>query len=223
MSQLEDQLESLSSSVVEMGSLTVSMLCQAIDAVEKADVDATQPVFEAEKALDQLQLEIDKEAIRIMTVFSPVAGDLRLVLSVSRITAELERIGDHATNLCECLQLMTSRTDARPILEVIKMGGIVKEMVRNSLAAFGRKDSSLALLTIANDDMVDALNDLIVKKLLQDDIVREVIIAQKNIAGSLAQILIASSLERIADQATNICEEVVYMVKGSDIRHTTAR
>lgn len=223
MRQLEQGLESLRSSVIEMGSLTVSMLCQAIDAVEKADVDATQSVFEAEKDLDQLQIEVDKEAIRIMTVYSPVAGDLRLVLSVSRITAELERIGDHATNLCECLHLMTSRVDVRPIPEVIKMGGIVKEMVRDALNAFGRKDSELALLTIANDDMVDALNDLIVKKLLQDDIVREVIIAQKNIAGSLSQILIASSLERIADQATNICEEVVYMVKGSDIRHTTTR
>lgn len=220
MKQLEQELEDLRSRVIEMGSLTESMVAQAIDAVAKANVNVIGPVFEAEKRLDQLQIEIDQEAIRIMTVYSPVASDLRLVLSVSRITAELERIGDHATNMCESLQLMTSRTNARPMAEVVKMGGFVKEMVRDSLTAFGQRDSKKAMSTIACDDMVDALNDQIVKELLQDEVVREVIESKRDIAGSLSQILIASSLERIADQATNISEEVVYMVKGSDIRHT---
>ncbi len=219
MKQLEQELESLRSRVVEMGSLTESMVIQAIDAIAKADATAIDPVFEAEKALDIMQLEIDQEAIRIMTIYSPVASDLRLVLSVSRITAELERIGDHATNMCESLQLMTTRTDARPIAEIVKMGNIVKDMIRDALRAFAQRDPKRAMSTIACDDLVDALNDQIVKELLQDDVVREVIVGQRNIAGALSQILIASSLERIADQATNISEEVVYMVKGSDIRH----
>ena len=223
MKQLEQELEALRSRVIEMGSLTESMVVQAIDAVAKANIHVIGPVFEAEERLDQLQVEIDGEAIRIMTVYSPVAGDLRLVLSVSRITAELERIGDHATNMCESLQLMTSQSNARPLAELVKMGGFVKEMVRDALTAFGQRDSKKAMATIASDNMVDALNDQIVKELLQDEVVRDVVEAKRDIAGSLSQILIASSLERIGDQATNISEEVVYMVDGSDIRHATSR
>lgn len=223
MKQLEQELESLRGRVIEMGSLTESMVVQSVDAIVKANADVIGPVFEAEERLDQLQVEIDREAIRIMTIYSPVAGDLRLVLSVSRITAELERIGDHATNLCESLQLMTSQTTARPIAEVKSMGGYVKEMVRDAMTAFGQRDTKRAMATIACDDMVDALNDQIVKQLLKDDVVREAIVDQRDIADSLSQILIASSLERIADQATNICEEVVYSVEGSDIRHVAGR
>ncbi len=219
MKQFEQELETLRSRVIKMGSLTESMVIQAVDAVAKANLDLIEPVYTSEKQLDQLQVEIDQEAVRVLTVYSPVASDLRFVLSVSRMTAELERIGDHAVNMCESLQLMTSRTGVRPLPEVVKMGNHVKDMVRDAMDAFVHSDLKKAMSTIAFDDMVDALNDQIVKELLQDDVVREVIESKRDIADSLAQILIASSLERIADQATNISEEVVYLVKGADIRH----
>ncbi len=220
MKQLEQELETLRMRVVEMGKLTESMVWQAIDAVAKVDTDAIEPVLTSEDEVDRMQLEIDQEAIRVMTIYSPVAGDLRFVLSVSRITAELERIGDCATNICESLQLMTTHTEARPISEIIKMGDVVKKMVCDAMRAFSHGDEKRAMSTIACDDLVDALNDQIVKGILQDDVVREAIEGQRNISGDLSQILIASALERIADQATNISEEVVYMVKGSDIRHS---
>lgn len=202
-----------------MGELTQSMLILAIDAVAVADVSSFDPVFEAEERLDQIQLEIDEDAIQVIAAYSPVAADLRILLSVSRIAAELERIADQATNLCENLRLMTMKTDSGPIADVVKMGENVKSMVAGALRAFEQRDTQQAMTTIAADDLVDAQNDQIVKRLLQDDNVREMIIDARDTAHSLSQILIASSLERIADQATNICEEVVYMVKGSDIRH----
>lgn len=221
MNQLGQDLEQLLKRTEEMGRLTQSMVNRSIDAIASADVDAFGPVFEAEERMDQYQLDIDEEVVRILTAFSPVSAELRRLLSVSRIAAELERIGDQATNLCENLRLMTTKSDASPIRDVVTMGERVKEMVRDCLQAFYTRDTEKAMSTISNDDLVDALNDQIVQQLLQDENVRKNIIDARDTAHSLSQILIASSLERIADQATNICEDVVYMVKGSDIRHST--
>ena len=223
MKKLEEDLADLRRLVIEMGNLTEEMVVKSIKAVDVADRDELiSAVMKDEERLDQMQLDIDKEAIRLLTVYSPVAGDLRFVMSVSRITAELERIGDHATNMCENIQLMASKaiTDVEP--EVKQMASIVNEMVSDSLNAFLHSDHRKARSTIAKDDLVDSINDQIVEELLSDELVKEVLAGTRDIAGALSQMLIARSLERIADQATNISEEVVYMVKGDDIRHEEA-
>lgn len=220
MKKFEQELTELRHRVVEMGDLTEAMVRQAIEAISHTDDKRLfDSVFHDEERLDQMQLDIDKEAIRLLTVYSPVATNLRFIMSVSRITAELERIGDHATNMCESVQLMASKTKAPLLPEVLTMAGIVCGMVSDALNAFLQNDIKKAQSTIASDDMVDALDDQIIKELLSDEVVREVLKGPKDIAGALAQLLIVRSLERIADQSTNISEEVVYMVKGDDIRH----
>lgn len=223
MKKLENELSATRQSVVEMGNLTEQMISTAIDFVMHPDqADLSSTVSDAEVQLDNMQLEIDKEAIRLLTVYSPVAADLRFIMSVSRITSELERMGDHAVNMCQFVQLLASKTDASPLPDVKKMATMVKGMVCEALNAFLQNDIIKAQTTIAQDDMVDALNDQIVEQVLDIDVVHGVMdegAEKKAIAGALAQILIARSLERVADQATNISEEVVYMVKGRDIRH----
>ena len=222
MKKFEQELAELRRRVVEMGNTTEIMVRQAIDSVFNAqNTKLVQSVLNKEEHVDQMQLEINRDAIRLLTVYSPVATDLRFILSVTRITAELERIGDHATNICENVQLMNAKTEASPLLEVQKMADIVRTMVRDALDAFVQSDYRKAQSVVAHDDIVDAVNDQIIEELLSDEVVREVITGPKDIAGALAQILIARSLERIADQATNISEEVVYMIKGDDIRHQT--
>jgi phosphate transport system protein len=166
-----------------------------------------------------MQLEIDQEAIRLMTVYGPVAADLRFLWMVSRINSELERIGDQAVNICEDLQLMASKTDAAPPEDIHRMASIVEAMVNDSLRAFFDQDVRKAHQTLASDDLVDAINDQIISELLSQQAVRNALDDPSIIGGSLALILLARSLERIADLATNICEEVVYLVKGADIRH----
>ena len=223
MKKLEEDLADLRRLVIEMGNLTEEMVVKSIKAVDVADRDELiSAVMKDEERLDQMQLDIDKEAIRLLTVYSPVAGDLRFVMSVSRITAELERIGDHATNMCENIQLMASKAITEVEPEVKQMASIVNEMVSDSLNAFLHSDHRKARSTIAKDDLVDSINDQIVEELLSDELVKEVLAGTRDIAGALSQMLIARSLERIADQATNISEEVVYMVKGDDIRHEEA-
>ena len=219
MKKLEHDLEELRNQVIAMGNLTESMINAAIAVLIDYSEERVATIIENESILDQKQLDIDQEAIRILTVYSPVAADLRLVLSVNRITAELERIGDHAVNLCENIQLMMSKTDSRPLTELKNMSNVVCGMISDALDSFSQQNSRKAKETIAKDDLVDALNDQIIETLLSDEVVKKALVGPTDIAGNMAQILIARSFERIADQCTNICEEVVYMVKGTDIRH----
>ncbi len=220
MKKFESELAELRQRVVAMGNLAEEMVGYAVDALTAPGRDdLIRQVVIMEEELDQLQLTLDKEAIRLLTVYSPVAGDLRFVMSVSRITAEVERMGDHAVNMCQAIQLMASKTGAPPLSILLKMANVVRTMVSDALNAFLHDDIHKARATIASDDMVDVLNDQLVEELLSDELVRQAVDGPKDIAGALAQMLIGRSLERIADQSTNVSEEVIYMVKGTDIRH----
>jgi phosphate transport system protein len=220
MKKFEQDLSALRQRIVAMGELARKMVDLALKALGDHSVDVYHDVLTCEEQLDQMQIEVDREAIRLLTVYGPVATDLRFVLMVARINSELERVGDQAVNMCEDLQLMASKTNAAPLPEIIKMAKLVAGMVRDAMAAFVQEDVRKAEEVLATDDVVDALNDQIVRELLSDQVVRDAIAEPKpDITDSLALILISRSLERIADQATNICEEVIYMIKGADVRH----
>ena len=221
MKKFEDELAGLRQKVVEMGNLAERMVGNAVDAISAPGRDELiRKVVDDEEALDQYQLTLDKEAIRLLTVYSPVAGDLRFVMSVSRITSEVERMGDHACNMCQAIQLMASKTSAPPLPMLLRMAGVVRSMVSDALDAFLHDDVAKARATIAADDMADALNDQLIEELLSDEVVKTAVDdSSKDIAGALSQMLIGRSLERIADQSTNVCEEIIYMVQGDDIRH----
>lgn len=220
MKKFETDLDKLRQRVLEMGDLTEAMVGQAIDIIsDPHNQELFDRVLKDEDRLDQMQVDIDEEAVRMMTIYSPVASDLRFLLSVTRINTELERIGDNAINMSEAVQLMVSKSDVPPLPELKKMATVVREMVRDSISAFLHHDIRKAQTTITHDDMVDALNDQIIAKLLDDQTIQQALSDHHNISGALAQLLIARALERIADQATNISEEVIYWVKGRDIRH----
>jgi len=219
MKKFEHELAALRQRVVEMGELARQMVELASRAIADPAAEVYHQVLASEEQLDQMQLDIDREAIRLLTVYGPVASDLRVILMVARINSELERVGDQAVNMCEDAQLMHAKTQGKVGPELIKMARLVTGMVRDSMAAFMQDEPKKAEEVLATDDIVDAINDQIVRELLSDQIVREAITGPVDIADKLALILISRSLERIADQATNICEEVVYMIKGADIRH----
>jgi phosphate transport system protein len=219
MKKFDKELASLRNRVVEMGKLTQSMVEMAITAM--ADLDAVyQKVLDAEDRLDQMELEIDHEAVRLLTVYSPVAADLRFVLSVSHVNNALERVGDQAVGLCHTIDFsgkhLAAGGEALPKLK--QMGEIVRGMIRDAILAFVGEDAALAEKTIGQDDAVDSINDQIMREVLGGG--RQESGAQRDIPGALTQILIARSLERFGDQATNICEEVIYMVQGADVRHS---
>jgi len=220
MQKMNHDLSVLRRRLLEMGDLAERMVGSATKALaEPHNQELFDRVRSDEQQLDQMQVDIDHEAVRLLTIYSPVAHDLRFVLSVTRINSELERIGDHCMNMCEAIGLMTSKVSGTPLPEINKMTRLVGTMVHDALDAFSRNDSHKARATMNTDDLVDTLNDQIIHELLSDEVVREAISMPKDITGALSQLLLARSLERIADQACNICEEIVYMVKGADIRH----
>lgn len=220
MKKFDQELLALQKRLVEMGERTESMVAAASRALSEPELDVEKEIHKSEDKLDQMQIDIDEEVVRLLTVYTPVATDLRYALTVSHVTSSLERIGDQAVNIYEAIQLMSDRSDATPLPELFQMADIVKDMLHDAIAAYVDKNATQVEQTIGHDDLVDSLNDQVVRELLNDDVVREVLSGPKDIAGALAQILIARSMERIADQACNICEEVYYLVRGDDIRHS---
>jgi phosphate transport system protein len=214
MKKFELELDNLKNRLLEMGQVAERMVARASEALVQRDRKIVADVLAGEERLDRFQVEIDGEAVRLITVYTPTAKDLRFLLMVVRINTEIERIGDQAVNNCEYVEMFLSNPPARPLHDLSRMTDIACEMVHGALAAFAAEDVDMARRVVALDDQVDALNrqtftDLLAESADDPDMVKR----------SMSLILLARSLERIADHAENICEEVVFLVKGEDIRH----
>jgi len=219
MKKFDHDLEALQDRVAEMAGLTQSMVALATAGVLDRTKNVRDQVEAKEAQLNDMQTSIDHEAIRMLTVYSPVATQLRYVLVVTHITAQLERIGDQVVNVCEALDLMQSSVDHEVLSDLKKMSELVGQMIQDAFASYFEKDAAKAETTRSHDDVIDALNASIIKRLLSDEVLHGVLKGTQDIADALAQILLARHLERIADQAVNICKEVVYLVRGDDVRH----
>lgn len=214
MKKFEHELEQLKQRVLNMGTVAESMVGWAADALNDRNREVMQHVVDNEPVLDRFQVEIDAEVVRLITIYSPTAKDLRFLLMVTRITTDLERMGDHAINTCESVQLLLERPTSTPPRDLSGMCDITRGMVRDALQAFADEDTDRAQKVLAADDDVDKLNGETFRDLLVDTCEDPQTINQ-----SMTLILVARAIERIADHATNICEEVIYLVKGEDVRH----
>jgi phosphate transport system protein len=212
MKRFEQELVELKRQVLDMAALAGSMVIDAWRGISQIEPEACAAVAAREPAVDRLQVEIDREAIRLIAVFAPVARDLRLLLMIARITTELERIGDEAVDTCEYGTLLGNRPASNE--ELHAMVALVTRMVHDAVEAFRREDAAQAQAVMRSDEHVDALYAQLLASFVQPA-------PPDGEAGPArtALILLARSLERIADHATNICEEVFYLVEGADIRH----
>ena len=198
----------------ELGLLAAAAMEQSVRAVLTRDGDLARRVIVGDAAINSLEETIDRECVRLIALFQPVAGDLRQLMAVDHIITELERIGDSATNIAEeglTLGQLPPRA-IHPRLEF--MAQSVQEMVRQSLEAFFRSNAHLARQVCLADDDVDAMDRAIIQ-----DLLREMAGAPRAIVPSQSQINIVRNLERVGDHATNIAEQVVYMVEGQSVRH----
>jgi len=216
MKKFESDLAALKRRILEMGAVAEAMAVGATRALLEATREPIDQVRRSEPTVDRLQVEIDTEAIRLMTVYSPVAKDLRLLLMMARINSELERVGDEAMDICEHVEVLLAAPPAAPMRELSGMSALALRMLHDAIDAFPQENVEAARAVIDLDDQVDAMNADIAAALLNQD----------PLAGGagtrrIGLILAARSLERIADHATNICEEVYYLVKAEDIRHRT--
>jgi phosphate transport system protein len=216
MSKLEGELATLKRRIVEMGALAESMVAAASSALINGQRGGVELVRTTEPRLDRFQVEVDREAIRLITVYSPVAKDLRFLLMMLRINSELERIGDQAVDNCKYVEIFPSNPPLTALRELGDMAVTTLRMVHDALRAFEHEDIDTAQAVIERDDEVDAMNAETFRHLLEQRATDPAIVTR-----GIGVILAAQSLERIADHATNICEEVFYLVEGEDIRHRT--
>jgi phosphate transport system protein len=212
MNRLEQELAELKRRVLEMGTLAESMVTDSWSSVARKDAACLARVAANEPTLDRFQVEIDREAVRLIAVFAPVARDLRFLLMIARITSELERMGDQAMDNCEYAALIG---DTSPTADVARLAEFVRRMVREAMQAFTQEDRQQAEVVMQLDTQVDALYSQVFRDLLEHA-------TGDSRTRSTGFILLAKSLERIADHATNVCEEVFYLVEGADIRHQGA-
>jgi len=217
-SQFDIELNNVSSRLMEMGGLVESQIQQAIYALSLFVVDVADQVIDTEKRVNAMEVEIDREISSIIARRQPTANDLRLLMALSKATANLERAGDEANKIARMVKSIASSGiyKSLPSSELRKSAELASGLIRKSLDAFARLDTSTALSIMKEDDLIDKEFDGFVRKLItymMED--------PRTITPSLDLLFVAKALERIGDHAKNIAELIIYIVKGEDVRHTS--
>jgi len=212
--QFDKELGELKKNLLHMAAVAETMIDRAISELVNRDERVAEPIPQYEEELNRLQIEIDEAALTLLATRQPVAIDLRFILAATRINAELERIGDLVINITENVHILAEQPPLKPLIDIPRMAEISRKMVRDSLDSFVKEDPLLAHAVIMTDDQVDALKDQVIRELLT-----YMMADPRAIERALALILISRHLERIGDHATNIAEDVIYMIQGRDVRH----
>lgn len=210
----EEELKDLSERILEMGKMVESMIDDSMRALIENKPELKTAVSEHEHEVNLRQIEIDETCIALIALQQPTAVDLRSITSTMKINGDLERMGDQAINIIEHGLAMAACMGGEIITLIKTMSEKVRAMVRDSLESFVKKDITLAKEILERDDEVDALKNEIFQKLAK--CMKE---NPETIEPSLDLIIISRNLERLGDHATNIAEDVIYMVAGKDIRH----
>ena len=216
--RFDEDLSRLKKNVLTMGAMAQGMIRDTIAALVDRNEAHIRSVLETEKKMDAFQREVDNETVRLIGVYTPVAVDLRMLLMITRINAELERIGDQTVTNCYSYQdlKILEEPPLKPLVDLPSMAALAQEMLRKALDAFGRSSAEESQVVIQSDTQVDRLNDQIFKDLLS-----HMVGDAQNTRRGLGLILAARGFERIADHAVNIAEDVIYIVRGEDIRHVS--
>ena len=208
------QLASLKEQVLRMGGLVEQMTRRVIQALVKRDTALLAEVRAMEPKVNQLHVEIDEACLELIALRQPAAVDLRFVTAAMKIIVDMERIGDQAINIVERAESLLAVPLLKPLIDIPRMAEITQEMLKASLDAFVNGDDELAYRTILRDDSVDQLKDQVFRELLTF-----MMADPTTIPRAMDLILVSRHIERIADHTTNICEDVIFMVKGKDVRH----
>lgn len=216
-SQFDSELGAVSTRVMEMGGLVESQIRQAIYALSQFSVDAANEVTAVEVRVNTMEVDIDRDLSSIIARRQPTARDLRLLMAISKATANLERVGDEAAKIARMVRsiIQSGAPRSLPSLELRVASDMASGLLRKALDAFARLDTTAALAILKEDDLIDQEFDGFVRKLItymMED--------PRMISPSLDLLFLAKAIERIGDHAKNIAELIIYIVKGADVRHT---
>jgi phosphate transport system protein len=209
-----EQLAELRELVLRMGGLVEQMTRRVVQSLVERNLGILVEVREMESKVNQLHVEIDEACLELIALRQPAAVDLRFITAAMKIIVDMERIGDQAINIVERAESLLAVPPLKPLIDIPRMADIAQEMLKASLDAYVNGDAELAYGTILKDDEVDQLKDQVFRELLTF-----MMSDPTTIPRAMDLILVSRHLERIADHATNICEDVIFMVKGKDVRH----
>ncbi len=214
MRRLEEQLEEVRKRLLEMSALVEAAVYRSVQSLVEKDEALARQVLENESRINQMEIEIDELATRLLALQQPMAVDLRFLTAAIKINNDLERMGDLAVNITERSLDLMHQPLVKPLIDIPQMAKLAESMVRKSLDAFVKRDADLARSVLVSDDAVDQL---------RDDVYRELVTYMQKDPSTVRQCLdlvfVARNLERVADHATNIAEDVVFLVEGVDVRH----
>lgn len=214
MLHFREELDELQKRLLEMAGLVESAIHQSIDALVQRDANAAKEVLWKEALINQKDLDIDEFATRLLALYQPMARDMRFLTAVIKMNGDLERMGDLSVNITQRALSLMHDAPVKPLVDIPRMAKLAEDMVRNSLDALVKRDEALARSVLLSDDEVDRLRDAVYKELIafmQEE--------RTTIPRAVDLMFIAHNLERIADHATNIAEDVLFLVKGIDVRH----
>lgn len=216
--QFDSELKLLKDKILHTGEKVEMALHYAVKGLTERKKEYFSQVFEIEKEINQAHIDIDDACVKLLARQSPLAGNLRLIVAVIKINSDLERMGDQAVAISHRGKDYIAQDPLKPLVDIPKMAQEVREMVNESLASFVREDTELAKKVLSRDDLVDDLRNEVFNELtayMEKD--------STSVKRAIGLILIARNLERIADHATNIAEDVIFVITGKDIRHGAGR
>ena len=213
----QEELEHLKTRLLEMGGLAEDRVRAAVDGLVARDMSAIDEVLAGDGPINQLHIEIDNRCFTLLALHQPMAVDLRAIVSAVKINTDLERVGDLAINIAEAVTRYLRHPPVKELIDIPRMATIAQTMLRDSLDAYVRRDTEMAQAVLNADDELDALKSQVFRELLT-----YMLQAPATIEPSLDLILISRHLERIGDHATNIAEDVIFMVSAKDVRHHSA-
>jgi phosphate transport system protein len=213
----QDELDALKERLLAMGGLAEERVRESVRALTDRNHGALDSVLSGDEPINDLHMEVDDRCFKLLALHQPMAADLRVIVAAVKINTDLERVGDLAVNIAEAGKRYLQHPPVKPLIDIPRMGELAQSMLRDALDAFVRRDMSLAEAVLAQDDTLDALKTQIFRELLtymlQDT---------ATIEPALDLILISRHLERIGDHATNVAEDVIFILSAKDVRHHQA-
>jgi phosphate transport system protein len=210
----QEELEALKERLLAMGGLAEERVRVSVHGVAERDAEALLAILTGDEPINDLHIELDDRCFKLLALHQPMAADLRTIVAAVKINTDLERVGDLAVNVAEAGKRYLQHPPVKPLIDIPRMGDIAQLMLRDALDAFVRRDTELAQQVLNEDDALDALKTQIFRELLT-----YMLADPATIEPALDLILVSRHLERIGDHATNVAEDVIFLVSARDVRH----
>ena len=210
----EHKLQQLMEQLLLMGGRAEGIVQKAIQSLERRDDALARQVLADDEAIDRMEIDIEERCVHLLALQQPLARDLRFITAALKISNDLERVGDHGVNIAECALRLNAEPQLKPLVDIPRMEKLATRMLHEALDAFVQRDAETARRLVRSDDEVDQLNRQLFREL-----VSYMIESPSTITRAMELILVARNLERVADLATNVAEEVVFIAEARIIKH----